>query len=42
LQSGATVLLINPEVPTRATPPLYAIGAKAGEILPALVDATWP
>jgi len=42
LQSGATVLLINPEVPTRATPPLYAIGAKAGEVLPALVDAIWP
>ncbi|NJM05257.1 NAD-dependent deacylase [Candidatus Gracilibacteria bacterium] len=42
LQCGATVVLINLDVPTRATPPLYAINAKAGELLPALVDAVWP
>lgn len=42
LQSGAQVAVINLDVHTRATPPLFTINARAGELLPRLVNAAWP
>lgn len=42
LDSGATVVVSNLDVPNRATAPLYYINGRAGEILPELVQRTWP
>lgn len=42
LQAGAQVGVINLDVSTRAAPPLYTVNARASELLPALVRATWP
>jgi NAD-dependent deacetylase len=42
LNNGAAVAIINLDVATRATPPLYLLNGKAGDLLPALVRAAWP
>lgn len=41
LTRGATVVIINLDVTTESSPPLYKIHAPAGQVLPALVQATW-
>jgi NAD-dependent deacetylase len=40
-QSGATILYNSLDIVTRATPPLYAINAPAGTVLPALLRAAF-
>ncbi|MEM8535800.1 MAG: NAD-dependent deacylase [Chloroflexota bacterium] len=42
LDGGAVVVLTNLDVPNRDTHPLYMINAPAGQLLPTLVQATWP
>lgn len=42
LDNGATVVIINIDVPARATPGLYAIQGPSGQVLPALLQAAWP
>jgi len=41
LERGAPVAVVNPEVPGRPAPPLYALRGRAGEVLPALLRAAW-
>ncbi|WP_129633146.1 SIR2 family NAD-dependent protein deacylase [Candidatus Oscillochloris fontis] len=40
--AGATVAVINLDVPEQNQPPLFSIHARSGEWLPALVRAAWP
>jgi NAD-dependent deacetylase len=42
LSHGASVAILNLDVAERATPPLYLLHGRAGELLPALVRAAWP
>lgn len=42
MDRGATVVVINLDVVTEFAHPIYRIHAPAGQILPALVQATWP
>lgn len=42
MDAGATVAIVNPEVPTTAQPRYYKLGGPAGAVLPALVKAAWP
>jgi NAD-dependent SIR2 family protein deacetylase len=43
LQQGATVAIINIDVnTTRGDATLYKVCGPAGEVLPALLRATWP
>lgn len=42
LTEGATVLLLNLEVPNRSTPPLYYLNGPAGVLLPRLVELAFP
>jgi NAD-dependent deacetylase len=39
---GATVVILNLDVEPLEAPPLYHIHGRAGSVLPALVQATWP
>lgn len=41
-QMGATVAIINLDVSAKETPTHYEIPGRAGEILPALLNAAWP
>lgn len=41
LHLGATVVIMNLDVRDEAAPPLYKLHGRAGEVLPALVQATW-
>jgi NAD-dependent deacetylase len=40
--SGATVVVINPDEEAQASPSFYRLHGPAGQILPALVQAVWP
>lgn len=42
LGHGATVVVINLDVSNRNDPPLYNINGRAGQLLPALLQAAWP
>ncbi len=41
LEDGATVAVINLDITTNSYPQCHFINARAGELLPALVEATW-
>ncbi len=41
-QFGATVAVINPDVTAQASPSYYTIRGPAGQVLPALLEKTWP
>jgi NAD-dependent deacetylase len=42
MSAGATVAVINLDLATRATPPLFSLHGRAGDLLPALLRQTWP
>jgi NAD-dependent deacetylase len=42
MKSGATIVIVNPDVPALAQPGYYRLSGPSGVVLPALVQAVWP